>query len=105
MDLSAFFEFRQKQEKSVEAALRRLLGHCCKPLSDAGLVTAQNSEWENIQSPLPRYKYGFSPSPEMQAVYKEYTDAAFKVHSSIEMLKRAKQEKAEAEAKNLWDQA
>lgn len=101
---SAFFDLRNNQEKAIDEVLRWLLGHCARILADAGYITAEDGQWENLQSKLPRYRVGIPKSQDMELLWKQYSEAAHKLYLARERLWNAERRKAEAIAKSVWDQ-
>jgi hypothetical protein len=103
-DSATFFDLRRKEAEELQRVQRSLLGHVATLLVDAGYLTEKDTEWENLRSKLPTYKYGVGWSNEMSAASKQYEEASSRLRNAYEKLHRAEQAKAEAEAKNIWDQ-
>lgn len=91
----------------LDNAVREVLGYRGVILLKHGFAkTGEHSEWETkYGSEQPRYKYGYDWSEKMNTVLKQYSDLYDRLIKLDYELKKAKRDKAQAEAKNLWDQA
>lgn len=85
--------------------LREILGHAGRLLVNAGLEK-NGSEWQSGHSADKFvYRYGFDWSPEMLGALKTYGKLYQEIYQTAQRLEEVRRKKAEAEAKNLWDQA
>jgi hypothetical protein len=100
------FELKRKTSEELREGVRDLLGYAGQLLVEYGYEeSGKDGSWEERAGKPPRYKYGFSWSNEMSTNLKEYVElleSYVDTHIKVINLKR---EKAEAEAKNLWDEA
>lgn len=101
------FDLRHNAGKKVEAELHEIMGHVGRLIINYGLDEGrQQTGWERRGNGLPRYRYAVAHNiPDMNDPikrYKELFDKFVKAHVNII---KAKREKEEAIAKDLWNQA
>ncbi|MGO9018392.1 MAG: hypothetical protein ACLQVJ_08585 [Syntrophobacteraceae bacterium] len=87
--------------------VRMLLGYTGALLVKFGFAKYdRNSVWElDSTGASPKYKYGFDWSQGMKTTLNRYADVYYQLSQLAESLESTKRKKAEAEAKQLWDQA
>ena len=91
----------------IDAPVREILGYVGALLLKFGLAKRdKDSEWEQTTAqPVPRYRYGFDWSAEMKTALKQYSDIYDNLARLVKETASIERQKAEAEAKSLWDQA
>jgi hypothetical protein len=106
-DSSAYFELKKRAGELIEPAVKGLIGPLGRLLIDAGFVKEKDQEWKNQGAPVPRYaeNYRFEWSKDMQAKWKQYEDTSYEISRAYDALKNVEKTKAEAQAKDLWDNA
>lgn len=110
-DLSSRFgryqTYGRRAPEELEKGVRELLGYAGAILMKHGFVdTGECSVWE-VQhgSERPRYKYGYDWSGKMNGVIQRYSGQYEELIKLDHEFKKIQQEKAEAEAKDLWNHA
>lgn len=93
--------------ENLDDGVREVLGYAGAILVKHGFAdTGQDSEWKTEPGcDQLRYRYGYDRSEKMNGVLKQYSGLYEELVKLDNELRKAKEERAKAEAKNLWDQA
>jgi hypothetical protein len=87
--------------------VREVLGYVGSLLAEYGLAeVGEYKEWAiDYPGPHPKYRREYSWSEEMNIALMRYSELHAKLLKLSQALKEVKNQKAEAEAKSLWDKA
>ena len=96
-----------RQPDKVNDQVRILLGYAGALLVKFGLAMYdKNSSWEqDTATASTKFKYGFDWSEDMKRCLLTYSEIYNRLSQLAEELASTKRQKAETEAKELWDQA
>lgn len=105
------YELNKHANLALDEIIRELIGQVGALLIEYGFTKAgQNAEWQ-IRSDKVYYSYGIPDQPwilkgpDLRRVKEKYGKALEEYVESLKALKKAENDKAIAEAKNIWDQA
>jgi len=110
-DLFSYFGRYRVYGRSVpdemDNAVREVLGYVGSLLAEYGLAeVGEYKEWAiDYLGPHPKYRREYSWSEEMNIALMRYSELHAKLLKLSQALKEVKNQKAEAEAKSLWDKA
>jgi hypothetical protein len=110
-DLFSYFGRYRVYGRSVpdemDNAVREVLGYVGSLLAEYGLAeVGEYKEWAiDYPGPHPKYRREYSWSEEMNIALMRYSELHAKLLKLSQALKEVKNQKAEAEAKSLWDKA
>lgn len=100
------YSLKQRNKEQLDNAIRELMSDVGSLLIEYGFATASDrSEWQGRQGGKPRYSYAIPDSPQLKKARVEYDVTLEEWVSASRRLRDAKQAKASAEAKMLWDEA
>jgi hypothetical protein len=86
--------------------VRILLGYAGALLVKFGFAKYDdNSDWKLIAGAVPKYRFGVDWSADLKSTAVAYSDIYKRLLQLAEKLETTKREKAESEAKHLWDEA
>lgn len=91
----------------LDNAVREVLGYLGRLLAEYDFAEmGEHKEWEvKYPEPHPIYRHSYEWSDDMKDILNRYADLYHKLAVLSERLKEVERKKAEAEAKNIWDQA
>ena len=100
------YNIKSRFNASIKNILRELYGHEGIILFKYEYANIKDSEWEKpYNSDIPKYKYGFSLSKQLEESITIYINLLEQLHDIVVKLDKVKNQKEQQEAIDLWDQA
>ena len=104
------YEIANKLKEAFQQAARSLIGNVGRILIDYGLTDPKNrSEWQVGPAGPPKYSYGLPDigiphAEQFKKIHEQYAKVADKYVNATKTLLAAQRAKAQAQAKDRWDQ-
>ena len=100
------YNIKSRFNASITNILRELYGHEGIILFKYEYANIKDSEWEKLyNSDIPKYKYGFSLSKQLDESITIYINLLEQLHDIVVKLDKVINQKEQQEAIDLWDQA
>lgn len=92
--------------KNVDGELHEIMGHIGQLIIKYGYHDGREGEWEARGKRLPRYRYSITHNArELSDMLKQYREMMKKFITAHTNIIKSRQEKEQAIAKDLWNQA
>ena len=106
-EFGIMYNSKQNIKTNITKTIRELMGHGGRLIIKYGYENYSNNTcWEKIQnSDIPKYSYSIMLNDGIEEVMKEYTALFEQLHDCHVKLLKAKKDKAQQEALDLWSQA